>query len=198
MSTKIYNAYRYKGNAEDLFHELKSIRKIILESMLKAHYKCLVDFSVDAFIGVRDEARNLSRSNVEKLLAKNHLHDWLSLFEDAKRSYKRISPAIDGLATRVFVFFHKRRIFVKFSDSYFIDKIAKLSDRFEDIQYWDNSDRPENITARQWSTRAKLWEKLVPSNAYDADSLVFEVFEPNTLFKLALALNKIFTNRVTI
>lgn len=30
----------------------------------------------------------------------------------------------------------------------------------EDYSYWNNTDRPETVTARQWAARARTWEQV--------------------------------------
>lgn len=35
----------------------------------------------------------------------------------------------------------------------------------ENYEYWDNTDRPEDISARQWSSREKMWDKIIGFDA---------------------------------
>jgi hypothetical protein len=34
----------------------------------------------------------------------------------------------------------------------------------EDFDYYDNSDKPDNISKKEWSNRLKVWEKIFTEN----------------------------------
>lgn len=47
--------------------------------------------------------------------------------------------------------------------------------------YWNNTDRPEGVTAQQWTARRKAWDKVIPSGV-PADSGFNFIFVPEVLF----------------
>lgn len=42
-------------------------------------------------------------------------------------------------------------------------QVLDASGMFEDYGYWDNTDRPEEVTAAHWAERGEAWERVLPA-----------------------------------
>lgn len=159
MSTKIYEAYRVKRNADiwPLLHDLGERGREEAKKVLRAIYTAML---------AQDEMRQLvvdmcKLETSEKVtpyycgayirqqwgaqLSRAEKNDFdlevsLNIFHSGKRFYIIPYPG-SGLFGRCLEF-------------------LKEEPRLEDFAYWNNSDRPDHISARAWGQRARIWDRI--------------------------------------
>jgi hypothetical protein len=75
-----------------------------------------------------------------------------------------------------------------------IQEMVERDTRFKDFSFWNNCDRPDEISAREWRYREKTWDKLLPDSCsvpgargftYDFGSLAF-----STRYAIAIGIVK--------
>lgn len=79
---------------------------------------------------------------------------------------------------------HKGRIYIIPYLGYLCEglrKVLEKDDRLEEYGYWNNTDRPEEVSARQWAARKKVWEPMTDSEPWH-DMLVLEIVCPNNMY----------------
>jgi len=182
MSTKVYVAYRLRRNS-DLWSFLRDTRVRAEENcrdVLKELYKAQlpdVDTTSDAFkeqlplydgdelrvrIGVvRKKIREGYLSQLRS--SERDLFDFdvsLTVHEHAGRLY--VIPYCDMLMKRVLDF-------------------LKQDKRLTDFAYWDNTDQPEEVSARAWKERGRIWDKI--NDNWD-DMLCLDIFNKNRFFRI--------------
>lgn len=157
MSTKIYTAFRFPlTKLEKVLRRYDQLMKPVVDSYL---------FDLLGKIPIRDAEGPLS-----PYFLMNHLWDFLEK-EIAKKGI------CDDPTTGVRVFLFGNYAYVyPFSNNLKIrDFDAYLSvaavgvPGYEDYAYWNNSDRPEHISARAWNARKKIWNTLLRYGPYSYD-----------------------------
>lgn len=62
------------------------------------------------------------------------------------------------------IWIHKNKAYIIPYGEKWIYKDFLKPDGTEEYYYWNNSDRPDNITNRQWQSRAKNWQEICLNN----------------------------------
>lgn len=61
-------------------------------------------------------------------------------------------------------------------------KFLQEDDNLEDYSFWNNGERPEEVSYRVWKQRGKVWEKIFSRSWGWETRLQFLVFETSTYF----------------
>lgn len=169
MSTKIYNAFKLKStisleNLSDFLKEEKSeidrmLCQIFAKRISEKHYYEMdkAEFSgssecpplADCFVEIEEDIRN---GLLRNLLAENSC---------------QIIP-------------HKGNVYIiSFQGSSeirsaFHRRLKKLG--FDEYEYWDNTDRPDDVSDLEWLERKKLWDEIFESSSIPLEHGLSKVF----------------------
>jgi hypothetical protein len=163
VSTKIYNAFRVKKSV-DLWPFLWRLRDTARENIkvaLKAHYHDLVN-------RISPEAPDYRKARAESDRPDHSIR--LSLARDLVRNRFRENVTQSerdtySLEVSVAVYPHKGRYYLRtFCESAsvlrdvldFVEQLPEL----EEYHYQNQTDRPEEVSAREWSERKRVWEEI--------------------------------------
>lgn len=154
MSTKIYTAVRFP---QSRFTEaLPIIHELLLSKVCEFYEEFFNNVDEDKVRAKWNLDKNKPVSNTAKMLfIHNHLFDLNkkyneSLFECGFSAW----------------FHTDEKVYVI---PWGIPKVAEslingeLPDWIEEYGYWNNTDRPKHLSARQWKARAKKWEEVGPN-----------------------------------
>jgi hypothetical protein len=166
MSTKIYNGYRLQCTLEQLDKRMRTFRKAIKETGefvfndLVAHmaanvidrlalklpiHPCLYE---DRYIGKQFSALNLA-----------YMHAHTEALKASKASF--CDPIFD-FTCEVVVFLHRKKLYAMlFTDQRKFRNLWEALPWVYPFTYYDNTDHPEDMTAKQWEARGRLWDKLL-------------------------------------
>jgi hypothetical protein len=177
MSTKIYDAYRIPRTKLNEF--LMRTRHLTFTKVLD---------TVDMFLGHVDE--NLVDAKVKEDidgLTKGgaELPEWYNKeraaqrhrWEVLKKAFKKasISSLRSGLCIDASL-----NVWIRGRYAYIIPYGYSVCptdlEWVEDYCYFNNTDRPERVTARQWAARSNMWDKLC-LNDHDATRLSYTIVE---------------------
>jgi hypothetical protein len=160
MSTKIYRAYRLNKNS-DFWPFVSDTKKRGVEEVqkvLRSLYTSMAGVveqkDVDAYIerfGSRSESR--ARHEIAHQRAREGYRDQLG------RSERDVFDFDVCIAIRN----HKRRIYlIPYCDSLMRKTLDFLDQdpRLDDFAYWNNTDRKEEVSAREWKHRGKIWDEM--------------------------------------
>lgn len=187
MSTKIYTAYQAKGNV-DIWALLRDIRKKAEEQTklaLKGFYLEIAGAAlptntvyVEYLESWKENANAESIARViaaktfcrEKYLAqasspRRNMFDFdvsLSVRELDGRFY--IIPYADMMVRGVFSF-------------------LKADPRLRDFAYWNNTDKPDDVSERSWAERRRTWDRLLKQPRI-RDVLRLEVCQAETFYQI--------------
>lgn len=157
MSIKIHDGYRFKGSLMDLY--------AILENLRDTYYNKAVSF-----------AQEFKHRFIIQAL---YLPKYITI-EEFKELYKLqeedLSTPISLIAEdRIMKFFEKHAklndiniyphssrelLLYPFLNSFF-KKFINFEEHFEKYGYWNNSDKPKDVSSQQWRARGKKWEKIL-------------------------------------
>lgn len=164
MSTKIYNAFRFKGELKDLMPFLREVRSDI-ESHTVNYYK---------------EYKHSDMPDNE--------WDLVELFKERNKSIFFEF----NIESSVVVYFHSTGIYLHFffpghfgnySDRGFFEK---WGDWIEDFHYQNQTDKPDDISEGDWRHREEVFDDLF--DHYDPPNRVGLIWEINNdLHKIAHA-----------
>ena len=138
MSTKIYNAYRTKSDPLEILNGLREAAFTIVEGRYLQYEQSIGEFEgIERIIQIRDKCAKASISQTHS--------EWEV-----------------GISCSVIK--HGPWWYLKFFiNTYAGRQIIKLVDQLEgvhDFHYQNSTDRPEEITPRQWEYRRKMWDTL--------------------------------------
>lgn len=152
MSTKYYG-YRLKNTKmEDVLRQLqscfndcnelfqKSIQKKFVQYLYKSFDNALINKSKAKEMEIWDLASNYNNYVFQVGSTKNKVYN----FEICLFPYK------------------KDVLIMNYSDYIYRDIINQFA--WEDYSYWNNTDKPENVSNKEWNNRCKIWETV----CYDA------------------------------
>lgn len=147
MSVKIYYAFRTPATAfSSVF--LPAFREYCLDRVAKY---------------VRGQAGNKSPEAVREVFMRA---------KQASQSPQRSEHDIDCSMN---VWFHGRHAYVMpFGEAWIHEGFT--CGGVEDYAYWNNTDRPDDVTARAWAARSKTWEAVCLDN-WDRSRLVHTIVD---------------------
>lgn len=150
MSTKIYEAYRFKKGRLNEFMGL-------IDSELIPQIK---DYAYEIYKGIKDEAIEKRREE------RNYDDDFSDEFIREELFDNLIRDACDSVERDLFDLTASFNFWIRgeyvYTIPYFESWLGEIDypDWVEDYAYWNNSDRPEYISNEEWNKRRELWEEI--------------------------------------
>lgn len=151
MSTKIYQAWRFKEEhwAEfiDFVHEnmMNRVCELVKEMMAKA------ELTEENYKEIK-ESKNPKR--VEDWLRLDKIEESLiEAAKDPRKSYWDIECGWNFWILDDYVYSMP-------IGPYSIVEYIKVPDFAEDYRYFNNTDRPKNISEKEWDERREMWNKI--------------------------------------
>ena len=156
MSIKIYTAWRIRPSKIKEFLEI--IREHMLAEVIK-HAKILMETvkesAVDELVKKNDYGQEMKGKNSDALRLR-------LVFGQAYRASRNIhrDPYFD-LDCGVCLYPKGKWVYIIPCGEYYIYDDFESPDFAEEYSYWDNTDKPDELTYRQWNTRQKNWEPIL-------------------------------------
>jgi hypothetical protein len=141
MSIKIYEGARIAGidNHQDILAEIATrIERVAMEEVL-------------------DDAAMMSVSTIDSRIvavARGPLQEAATELNDERKVFTRLWHAVDKKTGTVA--FYNAGPSAAF-------KVALTVDRLNEYGYWNSSDRPKELTRRQWEARESFWKRVTPT-----------------------------------
>lgn len=168
MSTKIYDAYEYRGkNIDTLMADLKRMRAAIWEETV-------------SHVGKHSSATEQYYALGERI-------------QDEMRSHER--SWLNCLTSAV-VYPYRGRLFVQFfgltDRMVFEDGLKFVSKKlFKEFSYWNNTDSEDGVSDNDWRARGKLWDRILGDLAVPSIAgLSYEFVGVGDAHRLAWCLNE--------
>lgn len=201
MSTKIYNAFKYKGKLSELIISLKEIKEKYINDKIE-------ELSKFSNMVITKKDINLVEEDIKiKDLYKKPLGD-LIFSEFLEKQIKMGYNTPLNIDSSCVIYAHKNDIYIQFfglNSNYY----KNILDKLEDFHYQNQSDisnydwkkekweemtpqRKSQLT-RNWNKREKVWGEIIKNyDTFGESGLIFN-FNP-TSYKLLLFCQKIIKN----
>jgi len=176
MSTKIFNGYRRKTESLD---DLQKFLNVFKEKARRLHQKAYKKAFIDYVVGIIDErAAGLENPTDDK----SNVPYWIA-FQNIQDQYEKtkMPNARRGL---LYDFECSLSIFLEGEYAYFLlfaedPKFTSLFSRQKGVHrydYWDNTDRPNNISMMNWLERGDTWDRVLgPAGVPAERNMIMEV-----------------------
>jgi hypothetical protein len=181
MSMKVYNAFRLKRSV-DLWSFLWALRDTAqanIRSALKTHYVDLVQ-QMDSDDPSYQEARAKDPERPEWSFRLYRAHNLvINSYKENSTKPNRDTYSLD---VTVAVYPHNGRYYLRtFCESVsvvgtvldFVEQLPEL----EDYHYQNQSDRPDEVSAREWAQRRDTWNAIVDNNQNIGNHVTLDVFD---------------------
>lgn len=173
MGTKIYNGIKFKTNK---FYEIYEKLNDFYETY-DAFYKERTDNYV-AYLFFHKLDRILLDKKEDIIDKKQFL---TNIFNETMNEYNveyekflkedyRNTLLDKSLVIRIYVYKKDIYGFVGGENDRIIDKFKEFCD-VEDFSYWNNTDKPDEITQEEWDKRENIWEKLYKVAKSDLENI---------------------------
>lgn len=169
MSTTIYNAVRFNPgmNLSEVVKWCMELRPLMQNKAYQKDVQELLSTAV----------RIYDHKMLEKLswCTDSQIKDNTSAFmvafrqiDDEERDGKKI---YGSKSESIIVFPHGRSIYalVRVSDAEELINTFTKGGIWKDFSYWNNSDRPDDVTSTQWSRRKNVWDEIFAESSIPAD-----------------------------
>lgn len=162
MSTKIYEAYRLKKNVS-LFNFVRDARALG-EAAVKGVFRKI-------YTELAETAVNTDSDEYKKALESYDGNETLARYSMAHELVRKGYKAQLGDPFRNFFNFDVSIVFREYQNRFYLIPIGdgrmresldflKKHPNLEDFAYWNNTDRPDNVSAQAWRRRAKVWNEM--------------------------------------
>ena len=118
------------------------------------------------------------------------------LIKDNKEKYKRVKEiqefVLRELSGEVAIYLCETYFYCQFFCAPHILNQIKLSDKFIDFHYQNQTDRPSKIKVKEWKERERIWDKIFDDTSIPAlDGLTFEILDKSMSENLIIDLLKV-------
>lgn len=171
MSVKIYSGYKLpKFTVDELHSFTMSARKIISPLAIELHNKALAQIAIEMIDHqfLRKKYFNIDFQFNDKESVYNNLYYLWEAIKTKQQKGLR-TPGFDFHASFTIHPLPDKILCIFYSESRELEyKFAQLNN-IEYYGYWDNTDKPNEITNEQWEQREKNWEIFL--NNFKAPSM---------------------------
>lgn len=187
MSTKIYNAFLYKGSIDKLMAYIQKYRKTWQE------------YQINKFVKILSDVADRTKSNlfVDGKLSFDRLED--AIRKDSEKDYKTWGDIFDVTAS-IAVYFHKGKIYYQ---TFLNDQKAPAFKPTGSVEYHyqNQSDpyfafkkcSPEKMKSleKDWKERAKVWNAIFDKHHSPSEAgLIHEFVNSMEYFTIALEVTR--------
>jgi len=184
MSTKIYDAYKYSGTPEELMKWLIKFKKKYEDLAVEELRPLFINQSKylekhpkveEPYCLFKDPLNYFSTSRGVELIIRKKLNEPLNI------------------DTSVVVYFHNGLTVVQFFGLDFGFRVysKKLkegiirSKKFIDFSYWNNTDRPDDVSDKEWDERRKFYDSLTEKyHFFNSIGLVYELSNTESILDI--------------
>lgn len=164
MSTKIYNAYLLEGHdlgsAAQLLQKFKmaTLRPMMEELKAKTLARRAVQLFDKATIGLDTEKGNyVSRA-------------WREMRDEQKNAVAGVREPDVDFSCKLSLINHRSGVYVvMYSEQADFTCAWEKIPGVVDYSYWDNTDRPDDVSAKDWKKRQRVWDSIFKGDVRSPD-----------------------------
>lgn len=161
MSTKIYDGYRIKNLTEKEFIEKYEYLKNIVEKEAKISIQKEI---AKIFYNALDNGYGRAEDDITVLdYVKEEIKEAI---EDLEKGFR--APNLDkdiGFSLKEYQ--GDLYLYLFSEDSTITKLLLEKIENIEEFGYWNNTDKPDNVSEAHWEKRKKIWNTLLTSYSFD-------------------------------
>lgn len=172
MSIKLYEGYRIKGlTKEEFIKKYKNLKKVVEEKSkikIKEEISNIFYESLDNGFGYQKDERTVLE------YVKDEIKEEI---ENLEKGYR--TPSFDKDASFSLKEYKGDLYLYLFLEDLEIKKLLlKEITELEEFGYWNNTDKPEEVSDSHWSKREKIWNELLTSYSFSKSGFsTFDFFK---------------------
>lgn len=184
MSTKIYDGIKIKSmNMLELNDFIKNLRKemepIARKELLKMRVSLFEAAMVYVNTGIQMHCPIKNWKSFEDIDPHNFKKVWSNTEFEVVNIIKKNEKArtlieycsdFDFDAKLVILPIERKLLGIKFINNEKLEKALMARPEISDYSYWDNTDRPDSISADSWKRRKENWDKALPGIGIPAEN----------------------------
>jgi len=137
---------------------------------------------LDTCIRMREKFIEVKRAQI--LSQVNHDTPTYQIAEKIQEAVRKGQRDVFNISAAIVAYPLGRKVYLNVFDDDIL-RMVKKNRRFKDFSYWNNTDRDDRVTAREWRHREKTWDRILPGNravpaisgfTYDFGSTSFQTF----------------------
>lgn len=161
MSTKIYNGYYSDLSLDKLLLKFKEEVKRFEDIKLKHFSKVLVGKSIEIYDTKLSKGESCDINDTIGELYDKYQNE----INDSKKNNLRVSN-VDFSASCCLFPCGRKTLILFYSDNNSILELWDSLDYIHEYHYQNQTDRPNNITNREWNLRRKNWNKVLGGDGW--------------------------------
>lgn len=169
MSTTIYNAVRFNPgiNLSEVVKLCMGLRPVVQQKLYQKDIQELLATAVRIYDHKVLEKLSWTSDRGTKDSKCAFMSAFRQLDEDNREHKKNYGEKTD----RIVLFPHGRSIYAIVYVADAEELINKFTEEgiWTDFSYWNNTDRPDEVTSSQWSRRKKVWDEIFADSSMPAD-----------------------------
>lgn len=166
MNTKIYDGYRIKNIT---IEEFKTKYSYLLDYIKEKSVKNIYLYLSSKYYENLDNVYNTKPENVLEMI-KKEIKDECEELASGRRSLdfdKDIGFFMKEYKGDLY-------LYMFYEDSKVKKILLNKIENIEDFSYWNNTDKPDEVSESHWDKRSKIWNELLTSYSFDKSG--FETF----------------------
>ncbi len=166
MSTKIYNAFKLPTTS------FSAIRMAVAELREQALSCALQTIKAKALADALERFDLACLAGTLESEPRDFLGEaFAAIFNEIQefKSSPYRNPGIDTSLSLCFFPRSKDTLGMAFADNPTLLELVKTLPGWQDYSYWNNTDRPDHVSAAQWSARRVAWNKALPGTGVPAE-----------------------------
>lgn len=166
MSMKIYDAYIIEASPDDLHELLNEFQVAVNEAALENMHQTASSLIAGHELSIVSKAIDIP---IDSPL-KNFIRDGLSLItgvyykmsdaENKIRLTQQRNPAFDFSCEVVIYPYGKEFLLKFFTEKKEYLRLLETNNKFRKFDYWDNTDKPDDVPVANWNLRRALWNQF--------------------------------------
>ncbi len=188
MSTKVYNGFRVRGatSLDSAFRIIntketrESLRRLIETLTLRCAAKLSQRTYDRMVLGLSDDKPTTLYRAIW------NAHDDIAKRQQASKDSNRRDPGVDFALEISLIPCGRQVLGLSFPGSSKIAEWLLTRPFHEDYSFWDNSDRPEEVTGPEWNARSRTWGRVFRDSSIPAELGVTLQLNP-PMFSFAIA-----------
>jgi len=165
MSTKIYNGYYIENRSlMELYEFVMNLRKRMGDTLREIYYKMMADICTNLIdtAAIQKIEKDLLKQYGIKTDKDSPLYTAFTILmknrSETKKTVRR-NPDYNYECTLVFIPIRDKILCLLYTEQAEFKTVWENTDGIHEYSYWNNMDKPRDLTEKEWEKRRKDWDE---------------------------------------